>query len=261
MATVTSSDGTKIGYTKIGTGHPLIIIDGALCSRAFGPTPDIGKMLSEYFAVINYDRRGRNESTDTAPYSVDKEVDDIDALIKEVGSPVHLLGFSSGAGLALQAAARGLNISKLVLYEPPYITNMGGHTPPADSVDQFKKMVSEGRQGDAVKFFMKDLVGMPAFIPVIMSLLPMWKKLKASAHTLSYDASVMEGFTVPVKLTSQVKVPTYIMGGEKSALPLRNAVKKLSEVMPGSHLVILKGQNHNVSPKALVPVVVEKLKN
>lgn len=259
MSTVTSKDGTKIGYAKIGSGHPLIIVDGAMCSRAFGPTPEIGKMLSAHFTVINYDRRGRNESTDTLPYSIEKEVDDIDALIKEVGGPAHLLGFSSGAGLALQAAARGLNVSKLVLYEPPYITGMGGHTPPADSVDRFKQLVSEGRRGDAVKFFMTGLVGMPSFVPVIMSLLPMWKKLKAAAHTLSYDATIMEGFTIPVKLASLVKVPTYIMGGEKSALPLRNAVQKLSEAIPGSHLVILKGQNHNVSAKALVPVMVEQL--
>lgn len=261
MATTTSKDGTKIGYTKIGKGHPLIIVDGAMCSRAFGPTPKIGALLSEHFTVINYDRRGRNESTDTLPFSRDKEVDDIEALINEIGEPAHLLGFSSGAALALLAAARGLSLSKIIMYEPPYVTNMGGHNPPADTEEQLKKMVAEGHRSDAVKFFMKDMVGMPAFFPAIMSLLPVWSKLKAVAHTLPYDAAVMQGFSIPLDKAASVKVPALIVSGEKSPVALRNAAKKLSEVLPTSKLSILKGQNHNVSPQAIAPAVIEYLKS
>lgn len=261
MAKVTSKDGTSIGFDKRGKGQPLIIVDGAMCSRAFGPTGKMGKMLAENFTVINYDRRGRNESGDTLPYSVEREVEDIAALINDVGGPAFVVGFSSGAALALRAAAAGLNIKKLVLYEPPYIVNMGGHTPPADAEAQFKRLVAEGRRSSAVKFFMKDLVGMPGIIPVIMTLTPVWSKLKAVAHTLPYDAAIMEGFTLPVKMAASVTTPTLVMSGEKSPIALRNAAQEIAEAIPNAQRKILIGQKHNVSAKAIVPVLVEYFKN
>ncbi|HXB12713.1 MAG TPA: alpha/beta hydrolase [Bacteroidia bacterium] len=260
MAKVISKDGTPIGFDKIGKGEPLIMVDGAMCSRAFGPIPKMGKMLADHFTVINYDRRGRNESGNTLPYSVEREVEDIDALIKEAGGSAHLVGFSSGAALVLNAAAKGLNIKKTVLYEAPYVMNQGGHNPPKDTEAQLKQLVASGRMGDAVKFFMKDMVGMPAFFPAIMSLLPVWSKLKSVAHTLPYDAAILGDFTIPVVMAATVITPALVVGGEKSPIGLRNAVIKLAEAMPNAKQKLLKGQNHNVSAKAIVPVLVEYFK-
>ncbi len=260
MATVKSKDGTTIGFDKIGKGEPLIMVDGAMCSRAFGPTPKMAKILSEQFTVFHYDRRGRNESGNTLPYSVDKEIEDIEALVTEAGGSAYVVGFSSGAALALNAAAKGVNIRKLVLYEAPYVMNQGGHNPPIDTETQLNQLVAAGKRGDAVKFFMKDMVGIPAFVPFIMSLLPIWPKLKAVAHTLPYDAAILQGFTIPTKMAATVTTPTLVAGGEKSPVSLRNAVQKLADAIPGSQRIMLKGQTHNVSAKAIVPVLIDYFK-
>src|SRR3984957_2498714 len=161
MSKVIWKDGTQIAFEKKGNGPVIIVVDGALCSRGFGPTPKLVPLLEKDFTVITYDRRGRNESSDTLPYSVEREIEDIDALIKEAGESVFMVGFSSGAALTLNAAAKGLDIKKMVLYEAPYIMNMGGHNPPADTAEQLKQLIASGKRSAAVKFFMKDMVGIP----------------------------------------------------------------------------------------------------
>src|SRR6202000_1669316 len=186
MAKVTSKDGTIIAYDQYGSGFPIILVDGALCSRDLGPMPKLAQLLAENFTVINYDRRGRNESGDTKPYTIGREIEDIEALINEAGGSAFVFGISSGAALALAAAASGLNIPKLALYEPPFMVD-DEFQPPADSLDRLKTMIAEDRRADAVKFFMKDMVGVPAFVVFIMQLMPIFKKLKAVAHTLPYD--------------------------------------------------------------------------
>jgi pimeloyl-ACP methyl ester carboxylesterase len=261
MAKVISKDGTPIAFEKKGSGPAVIIVDGALCSRGFGPTPKLIPLLEKGFTVLTYDRRGRNESGDTPPYSVEKEIEDLDALIKEAGEPVCMVGFSSGAALVLNAAAKGLHIKKMVLYEAPYVMNMGGHNPPVDSEGQLKKLIGANRRSDAVKFFMKDMIGVPAVMVGIMSILPMWPKLKAVAHTLPYDAAIMNGFTLPLELANKLNVPALVMGGSKSPISLRNAVQKLAENIPGSQTKFLEGQNHNVSMKVLAPELISYFKN
>jgi pimeloyl-ACP methyl ester carboxylesterase len=255
MAKVISKDGTQIAYDKSGSGFPLILVDGALCSRDFGPMPKLAKLLAENFTVINYDRRGRNESGDTKPYAVEREIEDLEALINGAGGSAFVVGFSSGAGLALSAAASGLNITKLALYEPPFMVDDEGHHPPTDSLEQLKTMIAADRRADAVKFFMKDMVGLPGIAIFMMKLMPIFKKLKAVAHTLPYDTAIMGDYSLPEKKAASVKIPTLIAGGEKSPVTLRHAVKKLSEVMPYNKLQILKGQTHNVSTKVIAPVL------
>lgn len=265
MKTVRSKDGTMIAYDQTGSGPPVILVDGALCSRAFGPMPSLAPILARHFTVINYDRRGRNQSGDTAPYTVDREVEDLAALIDAAGGSAFVLGVSSGAALALAAAASGVNITKLALYEPPYIANSNGangngkgsHQPPADSQEQLARLISAGRRGDAVKFFMIKMVGTPAIFGLILPLLPIWKKLKAAAHTLPYDAAVLGDFTVPAKRVASVAVPTLVMGGGKSPAPLRNAVESVADAVPNAQRLMLKGQTHNVALKVLAPVVEE----
>jgi pimeloyl-ACP methyl ester carboxylesterase len=259
MKTVTSKDGTTIAYDQSGSGSPLILVDGALCSRAFGPMPELAKLMAENFTVINYDRRGRNDSADTMPYAAEREIEDIEALINVAGGSAFLFGISSGAALALAAAANGLNIPKLALYEPPFMVDEK-HQPPADSLEQLKTMIAENRRGDAVKFFMKDMVGVPSIVVFIMQLMPIFKKLKAAAHTLPYDVTILGDFSLPEKKAESVKIPTLISGGDKSQVSLQLAIKKLAEIMPNNQLTILKGQTHNVSAKVIAPVLTEFFK-
>lgn len=250
-----SKDGTRIAYDKSGSGPLLILVDGALCSRAFGPMPKLAQLLTGNFTVITYDRRGRNESSNTQPYAAEREVEDLEALINANGGSAFVTGFSSGAALALAAAAHGLNITKLALYEPPFMVDEG-RRPPADSLHQLQTMIAENRRGDAVKFFMKDMVGVPAMVVFIMKLTPVWSKLKNVAHTLPYDVATLGDFSLPREKAASVKIPTLISGGDKSQTTLQQAVKRLSEVMPDSELKILKGQTHNVAAKAIAPVLI-----
>ncbi|HTI60155.1 alpha/beta hydrolase [Mucilaginibacter sp.] len=257
MTQVTSKDGTLIAYEKTGSGLPLILVDGALCSRDFGPMPKLAQFLAGSFTVFTYDRRGRNESGDTKPYAAEREVEDIEALINVAGGAAYVYGVSSGAALALAAAANGLNITKLALYEPPFDVSDEGHHAPADSLPQLKALITQDRRGDAVKYFMKDIIGIPPLVVFMMTLFPIWKKLKAVAHTLPYDITILDGFGLPVERAKSVRVRTLVSGGDKSQVLLQHAVKKLAEVIPNCELRMLKGQTHNVSEKAIGPVLVE----
>lgn len=258
MSKVLSKDGTAIAFDKLGHGQPVILVDGALCSRAFGPLPNLAKLLAPHFTVFNYDRRGRNESGDKAPYAVQREVEDIEALINEAGGSASVFGTSSGAALGLAAAANKLNIKKLALYEPPFIAGRrAGRGAPPDSEAQLRRLVDQGRRADAVKFFMVDMVGMPAIFTYIMRMLPVWPKLKAVAHTLPYDAAVLGDFSLPRDRAASVAVPTLVMGGEKSPVELRGAVDAVAQTIPGAKLQMLKGQTHNVDVKVLAPVLVD----
>ncbi len=259
MAKVTSKDGTRIAYHKTGSGFPVILVDGALCSRDFGPMPKLSALLSEHFTVINYDRRGRNESGDTQPYTMDREIDDIGALIMEAGGSAYVYGISSGAALSLAAAAKGLNIPKLALYEPPFEVPGITDGAPKDMLPQLKTMVAEDRRGDAVKYFMK-IVGVPSFGIFMMTLFPIWKKLKAVAHTLPYDITILDGFALPEDRARAIKVPTLVAGGTKTLERIKLSVKRLSELIPDNQFKLLEGQTHNVSAKALAPVLIEFFK-
>lgn len=257
MSTVLSKDGTAIAFDKLGNGEPIILVDGALCSRSFGPLPKLAQLLAPHFTVFNYDRRGRNESGDTPPYAVEREVEDIEALIAKSGGSASVFGTSSGAALALAAAARGANVKKLALYEPPFVAGRSARTAPPDSEAELKRLIAAGRRGDAVKFFIVDMVGMPAIFAYIMRVLPIWPKLKAVAHTLPYDAAVLGDFSLPKERAASVAVPTLVIGGEKSPVELRSAVSAVAETVPHAKLRMLKGQTHNVSVKVLTPVLIE----
>lgn len=256
MATVTSKDGTQIAYEKLGSGLPLILVDGALCSRAFGPMPKLATLLADHFTVFMYDRRGRNQSGDTKPYAPEREVEDLEALINEAGGSVYVYGISSGAGLSLRATASGLNITKLALYEPPFEVPGEKDGAPKDVLQQIQMRVDEGRRGDTVKYFMK-IVGVPSFGIFMMTLLPIWKKLKAVSHTLPYDIQVMDGFKFPEEKAKSIKVPTLVSAGTKTSEPIKRAANLLAELIPHSQLEMLQGQTHNVSEKAIAPVLIK----
>jgi pimeloyl-ACP methyl ester carboxylesterase len=257
MSKVLSKDGTAIAFDKVGHGQPIILVDGALCSRSFGPMPKLAQLLAPHFTVFHYDRRGRGESGDNAPYAIQREVEDMEALIQEAGGSASVFGTSSGAALALAAAASKANIKRLALYEPPFVAGFSRRTAPPDSEAQLTRLIAQGRRGDAVKFFLVDMVGLPAIFTYIMRVLPVWPKLKAVAHTLPYDAAVLGDFSVPRDRAASVAVPTFVIWGGKSPVELRSAASAVADAVPGAKRRMLKGQTHNVSVKVLAPVLVE----
>lgn len=260
MNTVISKDGTTIAYDKMGNGKSLILIDGALCYRTFGPMPKFASLLAKHFTVFMYDRRGRGDSSNGKPYAVEREIEDIQALIKEAGGSAYLFGISSGAVLGLKAAENKLNIPKLALYEPPFVYEKNNGSVAPNHEANLKSLLASNKRGEMVKYFMVKMVGVPAIFAFIMQLMPVWKKLKAVAHTLPHDAAIMGDFTVPVADIYTVKVPALVAGGEKSAAPLRKAVQSTADALPNGRLLWLKDQTHNVKAEVLAPLLIDFFK-
>jgi pimeloyl-ACP methyl ester carboxylesterase len=260
MSQVVSKDGTTIAFEQSGAGPPLILVDGALCYRASGPARPLAALLASHFTVFTYDRRGRGESTDTAPYAVTREVEDLDALIKAAGGSAYVYGISSGAALSLEATTRGLGIAKLALYEAPFIVDNSRAPLPDDYLDRLKTLVAANRRAAAVRFFM-EAVGVPAVFVFLMRFMPAWPKLKAIAHTIVYDITILDGDQRGKPLSSTrwagITVPTLVAVGGKSPAWMRHAMDALRDVLPNVQYRTLDGQTHMVSPKALAPVLVE----
>jgi pimeloyl-ACP methyl ester carboxylesterase len=259
MSYVISKDGTKIAFEQSGSGPALILIDGALCSRGFGPSPKLAPLLARKFTVYAFDRRGRGQSGNTSPYAPAREVEDIAALIHAAGGKASLLGLSSGGALALEAAASGLAVEKVVAYEPPYVDDSGLRGG-AEHEEHLQRLLADGDRGGAVKYFMKDMVGAPAVMVVCLRLMPwIWRKLEAVAHTLPYDAALMTAFRIPRKRFASIRVPALIINGGKTDARLREAALAVADSIPLGRHSELPGQTHNVKPDVLTPAVVEFL--
>jgi pimeloyl-ACP methyl ester carboxylesterase len=260
MSTIRSADGTTIGYTRIGQGPPLILVDGALCSRSFGPMPKLAAQLAPHFTVYTYDRRGRGESGDTQPYAPDREIEDLEALIAQAGDAVFVHGTSSGAALALEAAKHLSSITRLAAYEPPFILDGSRSPMPGDWLPRLEQLVAAGRTGDAVKMFMR-FVGTPAAFTAIMPVTPVWAKLKAVAPTLPYDITIIHDHQQGTPLTpgeyAAVKVPTLVSAGGKSPAWMANGTRALADALPDATYRVLPGQNHMVKAQAIAPVLTD----
>lgn len=260
MTTARSSDGTPIAYEKSGAGPPLILVDGALCHRAFGPSRPLADALAAHFTVYTYDRRGRGESGDTSPYAVEREVEDIKAVIAAAGGSAHVYGISSGAVLALEAVDHDAAIESLALYEPPFIVDDSRPPLAADYLARLEQLIAADRRGDAVRLFMRQ-VGMPAVLVALMRFMPPWRKLKAVAPTLRYDATVMgatqAGEPLPTDRWSGAAVPTLVVTGGKSEPWMHRGNEQLADLLPNSERTVLDGQNHMVKAKALAPLLAE----
>src|ERR1041385_8168163 len=197
MPTVTSKAGTTIAYSVQGSGPGLVLVDGALCSRNFGPMPGYARFLAESFTVHWYDRRGRGQSGDTPPYAIEREVEDLGAILRVAGERPFVFGSSSGAALALQGAAAGLPSAKLLMYEAPYVPVPPGGRTAAQHAEALWQLARGDRRGAAVRYFMSDVVGMPKVVGYLFALFPMWPKLKQVAHTLPYDLTIMADDSLP----------------------------------------------------------------
>ena len=254
MEAVTSKDGTTIGFDRLGSGPPVVLVCGGSVDRTADAA--LAKELASDLTVFNYDRRGRGDSGDTLPYAIEREVEDIDAVIEAAGGSACLWGSSSGAVLALIAAESGVPVSKLALWEPPFIPE-GVPRPPEDQVSQYETMVAEGRRGDAVEYFMTKVIGMPPEVVAGARTQPWWPATEALAPTLAYDARIMGDYTIPRDLVASVKVPTLVVAGGADFPWMRQTAETLADALPDGEVRILEGQGHDVDPGVLAPVLSE----
>ena len=206
MENVTSRDGTTIAFDRTGEGPPVVLVTGGSVDRM--SNAPLAQELASDFTVLNYDRRGRGPSGDTPPYAIEREVEDIEAMLETAGGSANLYGTSSGAALALRAASEGLPLVKLALWEPPFILDENAR-PPKDQVEQYETMIAEGRRGDAAEYFMTKVVGMPPEFAAQARTEPWWPNQEALAHTLAYDARIMGDYSLPTDQAASVKVPTH----------------------------------------------------
>ncbi len=255
---VISADGTTIVFDRSGGGPAIILVHGAFTGRAHPILSDVAAALAPWFTVFNYDRRGRGESGNTRPYAVEREIEDLAALGEIAGGSVMVFGGSSGAGLALEAAARNPAISKLAVWEPPYHVDSNAPDLPHDFAAQLDALVKEGRGADAVELFMVRAAGAPVEAIAAMRLQPSWSDAEAVAHTLAYEAAVMgPGNALPAERLATITQPTLVLTGGDSPPWLSNAGKAVAETLPGAVHRVLEGQTHNVSPAALAPELLE----
>ncbi len=259
MPQLTSKDGTTIGFSKTGHGPALILVEGAFQDRS--GLAAHAALLSSHFTVYNYDRRGRGESSDNQPYDVEREIEDIDALIQQAGGSALLFGGSSGAVLALDAAAHGLSITKLALYEPPFVVDDTRNPVPEDFVEQLKTMIASSRRADAAEAFMTTGANVPVEAVADMRSAPFWPAVEAVAHTLIYDATIMDGTMsgkpLPAERWASVTMPTLVMDGGQSPAWARNAVQALVSILLNAQRRTLQDQVHGVTPEALAPILEE----
>jgi len=251
MSTVISKDGTRIVCERSGRGPALIVVDGALCSRAFGPSQKLATLLAPHFTVYRYDRRGRGESGDGPSYAPARETEDLAALVEHAGGSAALVGLSSGAALSLEAAASGLPLTGVVAYEPPYVDDAGTRGGEAFET-RLRAFIANGNRGGAVRYFMRDMVGAPAPVVFVMRFVPgVWPKLKAVAHTLPYDAALMSAFRIPRQRFASIRVPVLVMHGSRTDARLKGAATAISQAIPHARHEELAGQTHNVKPDVL----------
>ncbi|WP_219511498.1 alpha/beta fold hydrolase [Nonomuraea ceibae] len=259
--TVISRDGTPIAFEQLGAGPAVILVASALADRK--DAAKLARLLAPRFTVINYDRRGRGASGDGSAYTVEREIEDVAALIHHAGGSASLFGSSSGAVLALRAAAAGLNVDRLALYEPPFAVTGDGFAPPAGFAQEIDALLAADRPGDAVKHFMTRAQGMPSFMVAMMRLMPgVWSTLKRLAPTLPYDIAVMgdtqQGRPLDAAAWAGAVAPTLVLTGSKSPAGFHDAARALVEVLPHAEHRTLASLNHGavmMAPHKLAPVL------
>ncbi|MBO0714902.1 MAG: alpha/beta hydrolase, partial [Acidimicrobiales bacterium] len=256
---IVSADGTTIAFEEKGEGPALILVDGALSTGTSGSKAGLVELLAPQLRVYSFDRRGRGDSGDTPPYALEREIEDIEALVEHAGGSAFLYGHSSGACLVLEAALRlGEKATKLALYEAPYEDDPADRPAWAEYLRQLADALASNRRGDAVALFMA-YVGTPPDQVAAMRQAPSWAQLEAVAPTLAYDhAGILgESRAIPAARLAAVGVPTLAMYGGAGPPSMAGAARTLSRTLPLGELRVLEGQTHAVQPAALAPVLVE----
>jgi pimeloyl-ACP methyl ester carboxylesterase len=251
VETVTSADGTVIAYDRAGAGPALIVSVGAFCTRGtFAAPPE----LTARFTVVTYDRRGRGDSGDTEPFAAEREYEDLAAVAAAAGNgPPFVFGHSSGAAIALRAAAAGLPVAGIVAYEAPF-ANDDTPQPETEPASRIRELVSSGRSREAVIFWMTDVVRAPAQVLAQLDGAPWVTALEPLARTLPYDLAVTAG-GVPAGELSKISVPVLILGGGNSPGWFRRSVAEQAAAIPGARLMTLDGYDHNAPPEVIAPIL------
>ena len=264
MQTVTSNDGSTIAYDRSGSGPVVILIGGALGFRQFSKMQELAGLLSQRVTVVNYDRRGRGDSTDASGFShstaVEREIEDLAAIIEAEGGKASLWGWSSGGALALRAAAALPGVERVSVYEVPFMVDPSHDRPTPDYEERLDELVAAGDRAGAVKHFMRNAIGIPAPFVALMRLMPMWKDLKTTAHSLPYDweslgRHTMYGAPLRFEEWAPVEVPVQVVYGAKSPGVLRQGSEALARVLPDATLEELAGMSHNVRMEVLAPAL------
>ena len=255
METVTSRDGTTIAYDRIGTGPALIFLAGAFNLR--DTCAPIAAELAESFTSYTYDRRARGDSTNVRPYDVDREVEDLQAILEVAGGSASVFGFSSGAVLALYAAAAGLPIERLFLYEAPF--RFDGEQPlPAELPEQLQQMVDAGRTADVVSTFQLQGIGLPADVVAGIRQAPFFPALEAMAQSVVHDAVLTSSMPVPTAEMAVVTVPTTVLRGERTWPLLATAADRLAALLPNARLHMVDGAgDHGLEPVATAAAILD----
>jgi pimeloyl-ACP methyl ester carboxylesterase len=266
MKTATSADGTTIAYDRTGSGPKVILVGGALSFRKFPNMQELAGLLSARCTVINYDRRGRGDSSEATPFShataVEREVEDIAALIAAEGGTASLWGWSSGGALALEAAKAGIGVERVSVYEVPYMVDPTHNRPTPDYAERLDALVAADDRNALVKHFMRNAIGIPAPFVAGMRLMPVWKQLRTTAHTLPYDWEAMgdqrmHGAPLDPSDFQAVTGPAQVVYGSKTSGVLKTGSQALAAVLPDAELRELEGVSHNVKMDVLVPVIAD----
>jgi pimeloyl-ACP methyl ester carboxylesterase len=251
-----SADGTPIAYERIGDGPPLILVGGAWNTRH--SATELAERLADSFTAFTYDRRGRGDSGDTPPYAVEREIEDLQAIIEAAGGSAAVFGHSSGGALALETTARSVTVSKLAIYEPPYIVDDSRAPLADDYIEHLEELVAAGRRREVVSYFITEAVGMPPEVAEQMAESPMTASMEPLAHTVAYDGRVMlrgsmNGEPLPSEWRDSVTVPTLVMDGGNSPEWLHSAARALVGLLPDVSYRTLEGQDHAAGPDAIAP--------
>lgn len=252
MASVRSKDGTAIALDQLGSGPPLALVSGASCDRTVHA--ELAELLADDFTVFNYDRRGRGDSGDTQPYSIEREIEDLDAVIASAGGAAAVFGNSSGAVLALRAAAAGVSVTQLALWEPPFMSDPDAPHRQEAYRAKLTELLDADRNGDAMSLFLKS-IGTPEEMVAGMRHAPMWSGMEAIAPTLLYDAIVMGDSKVPTALVASVKAPTLVLDGSETGAWAAESARALARTLPNPHRHTFEGQNHAIAWDLLPPVL------
>lgn len=252
MEKVTSADGTIIAFDQLGSGMPLVLVAGASCDR--GADARIAEALAGGFTVLNYDRRGRGDSNDTPPYAVEREVEDLAVLLDAAGGSAVVVGLSSGGALAAHAAASGLPVGHLVLWEPPFRLDAEGQRAAGEYAEQLGALLGADRRGDALELFMRT-VGVPEQMISGMRSSPYWAAGERLAPTLAYDAAVMGDSSVPVQRYAGIAAPSLVLAGGASPDWMRDSAETASTAIPHAAFRVLDGQTHDVDATLLASAV------
>lgn len=250
MESVRSKDGTEIALDRLGSGPSIVLVAGASSDR--GVHAELAELLAEDFGVFNYDRRGRGDSGDTPPYAVEREIEDLDAIIASAGGEAMVFGNSSGAVLALRAAAAGVPITKLALWEPPFMTDPDAPRRQEAYITELTELLNTGRGGDAMALFLRS-IGMPDEMVAGIRQAPMWAGMEAIAPTLLYDANVMGDSTVPAAPVASVRVPTLVLDGSETGAWAAESARALERALPDPERHPFEGQNHAIAWDVLSP--------